>query len=72
MSEKLKYFPSYAGSSFVHSSLNTSICSDATAPRSLKGGAFKATNSSFIHPTPHPTLSLPSDNTSMDANTLAV
>jgi len=45
--------------SLVQSSLRALIYSSVTFQRSSKGGACKLSNSSFIHPTPNPTMTLP-------------
>src|SRR2546425_23919 len=69
---KRQYVPSNVGVSCVHSSRKARIYSLLTAPRSSNGGAAMATNSSRIHPTPHPTMTRPWESTSIVASIFAV
>src|SRR5437764_2293224 len=49
---KATYWPENFGRSLVHSSLKAATYSSVTLPRSAKGGAPIASNSSFIQPAP--------------------
>jgi hypothetical protein len=58
--------------SFVHMSRMRRRYSSVTLPRSVKGGAWSVSNSSFIQPTPAPRIRRPPDITSSVASILAV
>src|ERR1700735_2710431 len=72
MLEKFTYLPAKLGSSLVHSSRQASRYSSVTAPRSSNGSVPIASNSSRHQPAPTPSVSRPSDSTSIVARIFAV
>ncbi len=72
MLEKLQYLPLNIGLSLVHNSRNAAMYSSVTLPRSLNGSVRIVSNSSFIQPTPAPTITRPPDKTSRLASIFAV
>ena len=72
MSAKLTWRPSKRGSSSVQRILKACSHSSVTRPRSSKGGAFNASNSSLSQPAPTPSTIRPPESTSIVAAILAV